>query len=51
MKLNNLSGTLGVTVPILGLAIWIWILDVIGIDAWAAHTIGRFIGMVIEVAK
>lgn len=36
---------------ILFIAIYLWFLDAIGIDAWVAHTIGHFIGMVIEAAK
>lgn len=49
-KVLKFPRSIAVTFPILQLAVYLWILDVIGIDAWVAHTIGHFIGMVVDAA-
>jgi len=49
MKTYNVPRSIKLTAPILWFAVYLWILDIVGVDVWVAHTIGRFIGMIIEV--
>lgn len=50
-KNRFVSGSVNVGVGFFSLlftAINLWLLDIIGLDVWIAHTIGRFIGLVAE---
>ena len=44
-------GRISVIPSILGLAIWLWVLDLLNLDVWAAERIGRFIRLVLEIAR
>ena len=51
MQNRFIHGSIGVGVGALGLfssAVGIWILDIIGLDVWVAHTMGDFISLVAE---
>lgn len=40
----------GITIPVLTVAIYLWVLDIVGISRWTAETIGEYIGMIIIAA-
>lgn len=48
--MKNVSIPFGVTVApsILGFAITLWLLDILGLDVWAASRIAHFINLVTE---
>ena len=46
-----ISGSLIVFIPIISLAIYLRILNALGIEHWAANQIGDFIRQVIEAAS
>ncbi len=51
MSSKFVNGSISVGVGALSLffsALGIWLLDIVGLDVWVAHTIGDFIGLVAE---
>lgn len=46
--MTRVSGWITVVPSIMSIAIWLWILDVIGVDVWAAGRIAHFINLVAE---
>lgn len=51
MERKWITGSLGLTIPVLSLAIWLWIMNVLGIEHWVAIQIGDFIRQVIEASN
>ena len=48
MKIMHTFGRMTIIPSILGIAIWLWILNVVGVDVWAAGQIAHFINLVAE---
>jgi len=48
---RQVNGWITVIPSIMTIAIWLWLLDVIGVDVWAAHRIGHFIHLVVEASS
>ena len=51
MRTYSVPRSIAFTAPVLWFAVYLWFLDILGIDVWVAHTIGHFIGMIVEAAK
>jgi len=45
---RQVSGWITVVPSILTIAVWLWVLDILGIDVWAASRIAHFINLVAE---
>ena len=46
--MTQVSGWITVVPSILTLAIWLWVLDILGLDVWAASRFAHFINLVAE---
>jgi len=47
----TVSGWITVVPSIITISIWLWVLDVLGIDVWCAERIGHFIRLVIAASQ
>ncbi len=46
--MKYITGRLTIIPSILGFALWLWVLDILGLDVWAASRIAHFINLVAE---
>ncbi len=46
--MKYITGRMTILPSILGIAIWLWVLDILGLDVWAADRIAHFINLVAE---